>query len=88
MDDTAARHAAAIARLPQGACILNVGRGAVMDEDAFVEGVRSGHLAGGYLDVFATEPLPEDSPLWDLPNVILSPHCAGGGAASSSSSTK
>jgi len=46
----------------------------VMDADAFAEAVRSGHLAGGYLDVFAQEPLPADSPLWDLPNVILTPH--------------
>lgn len=66
--------ARALALLPRGAHVVNVGRGAVMDEQAFVEAIRSGHLAGGYLDVFEQEPLPADSPLWDLPNVILTPH--------------
>ena len=66
--------ARALALLPQGAYVLNVGRGPVMDEDAFADAIRSGHLAGGYLDVFAQEPLPAESPLWELPNVILTPH--------------
>jgi len=66
--------AQALALLPPGAHVMNVGRGAVMDADAFAAAIRSGHLAGGYLDVFAQEPLPSDSPLWDLPNVILTPH--------------
>ncbi|MDA0301914.1 MAG: D-2-hydroxyacid dehydrogenase [Chloroflexi bacterium] len=66
--------ARALALLPSGAHVLNVGRGPVMDEDALVEAIRSGHIAGAYLDVFAQEPLPADSPLWDLPNVILTPH--------------
>ncbi len=63
-----------IALLPPGARIANVARGAVIDEDAMIEGLRSGHLGGAYLDVFTREPLPADSPLWDLPNVIVTPH--------------
>lgn len=66
--------AGALALLPRGAHILNVGRGALIDELALVESLRSGHLSGAYLDVFETEPLPESSPLWDLENVILTPH--------------
>jgi phosphoglycerate dehydrogenase-like enzyme len=68
--------AAAIARLPRGAILVNVGRGGVVDEPALVEALRDGRLAGAALDVFATEPLPADSPLWGLPNVLISPHTA------------
>ncbi|MDP6607096.1 MAG: D-2-hydroxyacid dehydrogenase [Dehalococcoidia bacterium] len=64
----------ALALLPAGAHILNVARGPVIDEGAMIEALRSGSLGGAYLDVFETEPLPEDSALWDLPNVIVSPH--------------
>ena len=64
----------ALSLLPPGAHILNVARGAVVDEAAMIEALRSGRLAGAYLDVFETEPLPPESPLWDLPNVIVSPH--------------
>ena len=64
----------ALARLPVTACVINVGRGQVIDESALVTALQSGHLGGAYLDVFETEPLPADSPLWDLPNVIISPH--------------
>ncbi len=60
--------------LPAGARLLNVARGEVVDEAALIAALREGHLAGAYLDVFAQEPLPADSPLWDLPNVIISPH--------------
>ena len=66
--------ASALALLPRGAHILNVARGAVIDEPALIESLRAGHLAGAYLDVFEVEPLPETSPLWDMPNVIVSPH--------------
>ena len=69
--------AAAIAQLSPGAILVNVGRGGVIDETAMIEALRSGGLAGAALDVFATEPLPADSPLWELPNVLLSPHTAG-----------
>jgi phosphoglycerate dehydrogenase-like enzyme len=56
--------------------VVNVGRGRIVDEDALVDALRSGRLAGAALDVFRTEPLPADSPLWSLDNVILSPHTA------------
>jgi D-2-hydroxyacid dehydrogenase (NADP+) len=69
-----------IARLKRGARIINVARGEVLDEAALIEALRRGHLAGAYLDVFATEPLPPDSPLWDLPNVLISPHNAAAAA--------
>jgi phosphoglycerate dehydrogenase-like enzyme len=58
------------------AILVNVGRGGVVDEPALVRALREQRLAGAVLDVFATEPLPEDSPLWDLPNVMISPHTA------------
>ena len=63
-----------LAAVKPGAVLTNVGRGAVVDEDALVERLRDGTLAGAALDVFATEPLPPESPLWELPNVIVSPH--------------
>jgi phosphoglycerate dehydrogenase-like enzyme len=67
---------AALASLAEGAIVVNVGRGAVVDEDALVDLLRSGHLAGAALDVFATEPLPPENPLWDLDNVLITPHTA------------
>lgn len=66
--------AEALALLPRGARVLNVARGGVVDEPALIASLRSGHVAGAYLDVFAEEPLPTDSPLWTLPNVIATPH--------------
>lgn len=69
--------AAALARLPRGAVLVNVSRGQVVDEEAVIHALASGQLGGAYLDVFEVEPLPADSPLWDMPNVILSPHDAG-----------
>ena len=63
-----------LAALPRGAHILNIARGEVIDEPAMIEALQSGHLGGAYLDVFAKEPLEPDSPLWDMPNVIISPH--------------
>ena len=62
--------------LPQGACILNVARGEIIDEAAMIAALKQGQLAGAYLDVFEQEPLPAASPLWDLPNVIVTPHNA------------
>lgn len=73
-----ALNAELIARLPRAAWLVNVGRGATVDEEALVEALRAGTIAGAALDVFATEPLPGDSPLWELPNVIITPHTAGG----------
>lgn len=64
------------ARMRDGAIFVNVGRGGVVDEAALVNALRSGKLRGAALDVFATEPLPVESPLWELENVILSPHTA------------
>ena len=56
------------------AYVVNVARGPVIDEDAMVEALRSGEIAGAGLDVFETEPLPEDSPLWGMDEVLISPH--------------
>jgi glyoxylate/hydroxypyruvate reductase A len=64
------------ALLPKGAMFINIGRGQVVDEPALVESLRSGHLRCAALDVFAEEPLPQNSPLWDMPNVLVSPHSA------------
>jgi phosphoglycerate dehydrogenase-like enzyme len=69
---------AEIARLKPTARIVNVARGALIDEPALIDALRAGRIAGACLDVFATEPLPADSPLWDLPNVWVSPHTSPG----------
>ncbi|HEY1226726.1 MAG TPA: NAD(P)-dependent oxidoreductase, partial [Ramlibacter sp.] len=69
--------ASALALLPAHAGLVNVARGEVVDEGALVEALRQQRLGGAYLDVFATEPLATDSPLWDLPNAIVTPHSAG-----------
>ena len=59
-----------------GVVFVNVGRGPVVDEPELIDALRSGHVAFAALDVFAVEPLPDDSPLWDMPNVLFSPHSA------------
>ena len=74
--------AEALARLPVGAHVLNVARGEIVDERALVEALETGRLAGAYLDVFVEEPLPRSSPLWTLPNVIVTPHAASISAGS------
>jgi phosphoglycerate dehydrogenase-like enzyme len=66
----------ALALLRPHAVFVNVGRGAVVDQDALVEALVEGRLRGAVLDVFAQEPLPAESPLWELPNVLLAPHTA------------
>ncbi|MFM8794962.1 MAG: D-2-hydroxyacid dehydrogenase, partial [Acidimicrobiales bacterium] len=71
----------AFAAMRPGARFVNVGRGELVDEGALIDALRSGHLAGAALDVFATEPLPDDSPLWDMPQVIVTPHNSGGSTA-------
>ena len=68
---------AELTALPRGARFANIGRGPTVDEAALTEALRSGHLAGAVLDVFEHEPLPPESPLWDMPNVIVSPHIGG-----------
>lgn len=67
-----------LALLSNRALVVNVGRGSTVDEDALVDALRSGSIAGAALDVTATEPLPAESPLWDAPNLLLTPHAAGG----------
>ncbi len=69
--------AAALARLPAGAHVINVARGEVVVEAALVAALQSGHLAGACLDVFEHEPLDAASPLWGQPGVIVTPHSAG-----------
>jgi phosphoglycerate dehydrogenase-like enzyme len=69
--------AAALAALPAGARIVNVARGEIVDEAALIAALRGGRLGGAFLDVYAHEPLDPASPLWDLPDVIATPHSAG-----------
>jgi len=57
------------------AIVINVGRGPVIDEAALIGALRNGQIAGAALDVFEEEPLPQSSPLWDMENVLISPHC-------------
>ena len=63
--------------MKSSAFLINLGRAGVVDEQALLEALQEKHLAGAALDVFSEEPLPENSPFWRLPNVIISPHVAG-----------
>jgi D-2-hydroxyacid dehydrogenase (NADP+) len=69
--------APALARMKPSASIVNIGRGGIIDEGALIQALREGRIAGAALDVFETEPLPVESPLWTLPNAIVTPHCSG-----------
>ncbi|MBT6275140.1 MAG: D-2-hydroxyacid dehydrogenase, partial [Chromatiales bacterium] len=69
--------AARFTKMKVGSRFINLGRGALIDEQALIDAVRSDNLSGAALDVFDTEPLPASSPLWGLPNVIVSPHMSG-----------
>lgn len=69
--------AAQFERMKPGARFINVGRGPIVDESALTEALRDGRIAGTALDVFSEEPLPEDSPLWEMPQVVVSPHMSG-----------
>lgn len=69
--------AAMLAHMKPTAYLYNIARGKIVDEAALIAALRAGKLAGAGLDVFETEPLPEDSPLWEMANVIITPHVAG-----------
>lgn len=69
---------ARIALMKDDAVLISSGRGSVLDQDALVRAMQAGKLWGAALDVTVPEPLPEDSPLWDIPNLLLTPHVAGG----------
>ena len=69
-------NAAAFAAMKPGAVLIDVSRGGVCDEAALIQALRNGPMAGAALDVFVEEPLPKENPLWDMPNVILTPHCS------------
>jgi phosphoglycerate dehydrogenase-like enzyme len=66
-----------LARMKRGAMLINVGRAKILDHAALTEALHSGHIGGASLDVFHQEPLPTDDPLWEAPNVILTPHTSG-----------
>jgi phosphoglycerate dehydrogenase-like enzyme len=68
---------AELAAMRSSAWVINVARGAVVDETALVAALRARRIAGAVLDVFATEPLPSDHPLWNLDNVVVTPHISG-----------
>ena len=69
---------AQLRRMRRSAFLINIARGGIIDEDALVRALTQKTIAGAGLDVFATEPLPGDNPLWRLPNAIISPHISGG----------
>lgn len=65
---------AELAAMKPGAWLINVARGGIVDEEALIEALKEQRIGGACLDVFAEEPLPADSPLWEMPNVIITPH--------------
>jgi phosphoglycerate dehydrogenase-like enzyme len=83
--DETTRHmigATELAAMKPGATIVNVARGSIIDEHALIAALRQGRIAGAGLDVAETEPMAAGNPLWDMPNVIITPHVAGQGSSS------
>ncbi len=80
--------AAQFTQMKPTAWLINIARGGLVDEPALVAALQGGQIAGACLDVFAQEPLPPDSPLWDLPNVHLAPHNSSGGGPNLSARQK
>ena len=70
-------NAESLSQMKSTACLINVGRGALVDETALAKALQTNQIAGAALDVFEEEPLPPDSPLWTLENLLITPHCAG-----------
>lgn len=68
---------ALLLKMKKGVLILNIGRGIIIDTQALIAQLNSGHIGGAALDVTEPEPLPQDSPLWSMPNVIITPHMSG-----------
>jgi phosphoglycerate dehydrogenase-like enzyme len=68
-------------RMRPGAVLINLGRGALVDEAALVESLEAGHIGGAALDVFEREPLAPENPLWSMPHVIITPHVSGVGSS-------
>ena len=66
-----------VAQMKRGGLLVNVGRGKLVVDEAIVDGLRSGQIGGAALDVFTHEPLAPESPYWDVPNVIVTPHTSG-----------
>lgn len=66
-----------IAAMKKTAILVNVGRGNCIDQDALIDALREGSLAGAALDVFRTEPIPREDPAWNTPNLLVTPHCSG-----------
>lgn len=81
-------NAGTLARLPRGAYLINVARGGLVDQRAVIAALESGQLGGAYFDVFEREPLPADSPLWDHPTAIVSPHNASASAGNNDRATR
>lgn len=75
-------------KMPVGSYLINVARGQCVDENALIVALKSGHLAGAGLDVTFVEPLPESSPLWELPNVLITPHVGAQAASRVDDSTQ
>lgn len=69
-----------LARMKPSAILINIARGGIVDEEALMESLNNGRLTGAGLDVCETEPLPPDSPLWDAPRLVITPHCGGSSA--------